>query len=157
MYSSYEILEKALQKEQQSFEFYSNLTDTCTNEPLKKLLEKLRDEESRHIHMVEKMLIHLKLGHTPVWPMHIKFIIFLGTMLIFIFGMHFAFFRSLVSFFSISNPVLKTILYIAMILLTFSFISSFFLLHWRENSWTIGYYKLAATWMGFLINFVCVC
>ena len=44
----------------------STNTDTCTNEPLKKLLEKLRDEESKHIHMVEKMLTHLKLGHTPV-------------------------------------------------------------------------------------------
>ena len=66
MYSSYEILEKALEKEKQAYEFYSNLTEHCTNDPLKKLLEKLRDEESRHIHMVEKMLTHLKLGHTPV-------------------------------------------------------------------------------------------
>jgi len=82
-----------------------------------------------------------------------KFIIFLSIMLLFLFGLHFLFFTSLIHFFSISRAGLKTILYTAMVLLTFSFISSFFLLHWRENLWTIGYYKSAALWTGALIHF----
>lgn len=41
-----------------------------------------------------------------------------------------------------------------MVLLAFSFISAFFLLHRHENLLTIWYYKFAAVWTGFLIHFV---
>jgi uncharacterized protein len=85
--------------------------------------------------------------------MQIKFILFLGIMLTLILGLHVAVFRSALYFFQISRPVLKSTLYTAMIWLSFSFISAFFLLHWRENAWTIGYYKFAAIWTGFLIHF----
>jgi uncharacterized protein len=85
--------------------------------------------------------------------MQIKFILFLAIMLTLIFVFHVAFFNSIIYFFKITRPFLKYTLYTAMILLSLSFISAFFLLHWRESLWAIGYYKFAAIWIGFLIHF----
>ncbi len=86
--------------------------------------------------------------------MSFKFILFILIVLLLIFGMHFAFFKSLVHFFSISRPSSKTITYTIMVFLCLSFISAFFMLHWQTNVWTIGYYRFAAVWMGFLIHFL---
>jgi len=84
--------------------------------------------------------------------MHLKFILFLVLSLALVFGLHFAFFRSCIYFFNISRPPFKLVLYAVMVFLTFSFITAFMLVHWRENFWTISYYKFAAAWMGFLIH-----
>jgi len=83
-----------------------------------------------------------------------RLIIFLLIILGLVFGMHFAFFRSIVHFFSISRPAAKIIIYFFMVFLGISFISAFFLLHWQANIWTIWYYRLTAVWMGFLIHFL---
>ncbi len=84
--------------------------------------------------------------------MPLKLIIFLALSLALLFGMHYACFRSFVFFFQINRPLLKTLLYTVMVLLTISFMSAFMLIHWRETIWTIAYYKMAAVWMGFLIH-----
>jgi len=86
--------------------------------------------------------------------MPLRLIIFLSISLALLFGMHYAFFRSIICFFEINRPLLKNILYTAMVLLTVSFMSAFMLLQWRETFWTISYYKFAAVWMGFLIHFL---
>lgn len=86
--------------------------------------------------------------------MGIKSVLFLGAVLLFIFGMHYAVFKSAANFFHIVSLPAKTFLYTIMVLLTFSFITAFFLIHWRETGWTILFYKFAATWMGFLIHFL---
>ena len=83
-----------------------------------------------------------------------KLIIFLLIILGLVFSMHFAFFRSIVHFFSVSRPAAKTIIYFFMVFLGFSFISAFFMLHWQANVWTIWSYRLTAVWMGFLIHFL---
>jgi rubrerythrin len=66
MYSSYEILQMALLKERQAYGFYGDLAAGCPNEQLKDLLEKLRDEENKHMQMIEAMLTKLNLGHEPL-------------------------------------------------------------------------------------------
>jgi rubrerythrin len=53
-----EILQIALRKERASFEFYSNLLDRSGSvEVVRNLLEQLKTEEHKHIHMIEKKLI----------------------------------------------------------------------------------------------------
>ena len=84
--------------------------------------------------------------------MHLKFILFLAFSLSLLFSMHYAFFRSCIYFFQLNRTTVKLIIYAAMVLLTFAFIAAFMLVHWRENFWTISYYKFAAAWMGFLIH-----
>jgi len=66
MYSSYEVLKKALKKERQSYDYYAKLAVDCPNEQVKALLEKLRDEESKHLQMIDSMLIQIELGHEPL-------------------------------------------------------------------------------------------
>jgi len=60
-----EILNAALAKERQSREFYARLADQCRIDMVRKLLEKLKDEESKHVKMVEDMLADLRLGRGP--------------------------------------------------------------------------------------------
>jgi uncharacterized protein len=86
--------------------------------------------------------------------MPLGFLIFLAAVLTFLFGMHYAFFRSIIHFFDITHPAGKIGLYTIMVVLIFSFISAFMLLHRYPNAWTVGYYWIAATWTGFLIHFV---
>jgi predicted MPP superfamily phosphohydrolase len=86
--------------------------------------------------------------------MQLGFILFLTVVLAFLFGMHYAFFRSIVCFFDITRPLEKIFIYTAMTALTFSFISAFMLLHRYPNDWTIWYYRITAGWTGLLINLV---
>jgi hypothetical protein len=86
--------------------------------------------------------------------MQTGFMIFLAAVLTFLFGIHYAFFRSIVHFFDITRPAGKIFIYTAMVALTFSFVGAFMLLQRHPNTWTIWYYKIAATWTGFLIHFV---
>lgn len=86
--------------------------------------------------------------------MQFGFILFLTVVLAFLFGMHYAFFRSIIYFFDITRLQGKVFIYTAMTALTFSFISAFMLLHRYPNDWTIWYYRIAAGWTGLLINLV---
>ena len=61
-----EILNAALAKERQSREFYARLADQCRIDMVRKLLEKLKDEETKHERMIEDMLAELRLGRSPV-------------------------------------------------------------------------------------------
>ena len=61
-----EILNAALAKERQSRAFYAGLAEQCQIEMVRKLLEKLKDEENKHVKMIEDMLGGLRLGHSPV-------------------------------------------------------------------------------------------
>jgi rubrerythrin len=57
-----EILNAALAKERQSREFYARLADQCRIDIVRKLLERLKDEETKHERMIEDMLADLRLG-----------------------------------------------------------------------------------------------
>lgn len=61
-----EILNAALAKERQSREFYAGLAEQCQIDTVRRLLEKLKDEESKHVRMIEDMLKDLRLGRSPV-------------------------------------------------------------------------------------------
>ena len=61
-----EILNVALVKERQSRQFYTGLAEQCQIEMVKELLEKLKDEENKHVKMVEDMLMDLRLGRSPL-------------------------------------------------------------------------------------------
>ena len=61
-----EILNAALAKERQSREFYGRLAEKCQIEMVRELLEKLKDEENKHVKMVGDMLAALRLGRSPV-------------------------------------------------------------------------------------------
>lgn len=65
MKSGNEILEAALHKEKQAHDFYDGLLVHCKVDEVRKLVEKLRDEESRHVAMIEAMMVQLRLGHSP--------------------------------------------------------------------------------------------
>ncbi len=55
-----EILQAALKKEKDAYHFYSNLLNTTTVLFLQELLEQLRDEEHKHILMIEKKIAKMK-------------------------------------------------------------------------------------------------
>jgi len=57
-----QILKKALEKEKQACDFYGELALGCTVEFVRDLLEKLRDEESKHVHMIQNMISRLESG-----------------------------------------------------------------------------------------------
>ena len=61
-----EILNAALTKERQSRQFYAELAGQCQIGMVKELLEKLKDEENKHVKMVEDMMADLRLGRSPV-------------------------------------------------------------------------------------------
>jgi rubrerythrin len=57
-----EILNAALAKERQSREFYAGLAEECRIDGVRQLIEKLKDEENKHVKMIEEMLADLRLG-----------------------------------------------------------------------------------------------
>ena len=61
-----EILNAALAKERQARQFYGGLAEQCQIEMVRELLEKLKDEENKHVKMVEDMLMDLRLGRSPL-------------------------------------------------------------------------------------------
>jgi rubrerythrin len=63
MKSADEILEVALRKEKQARDFYQGLALHCGVEIVRELVERLRDEEAKHVKMIETMLSRLRLGH----------------------------------------------------------------------------------------------
>ena len=56
------ILHAALEKERQARDFYEGLLPACSVGFVKELVEKLMNEESKHIRMVEDIIVRLNLG-----------------------------------------------------------------------------------------------
>jgi rubrerythrin len=57
-----EILQAALKKEKAAYHFYDTLLNSTTVVFLQELLEKLRDEEHKHVLMIEKILSKMQSG-----------------------------------------------------------------------------------------------
>jgi rubrerythrin len=57
-----QILRKALEMETQAHDFYSGLASGCSVDFVRELLEKLQNEESKHIRMIQDMISRLESG-----------------------------------------------------------------------------------------------
>ena len=57
-----EILQAALKKEKDAYHFYDTLLNSATVLFLQELLEHLRDEEHKHVLMIEKILTNMQSG-----------------------------------------------------------------------------------------------
>jgi len=57
-----EILQAALKKEKDAYHFYDTMLNSTTVVFLQELLEKLRDEEHKHVLMIEKILSKMQSG-----------------------------------------------------------------------------------------------
>lgn len=84
--------------------------------------------------------------------MMLRFIIFISLTCFFLFGAHYLLYKSMVQFFLISQASLKWLLFYIILFLALSFIAAVILLNWKDNWITTGFYLLAATWLGLLIN-----
>lgn len=57
-----EILQAALEKETQARDFYEELGKNCSVDFVKELLLTLQNEESKHMHLIQKMLGRVDAG-----------------------------------------------------------------------------------------------
>jgi rubrerythrin len=57
-----EILQKALERETQARDFYAELASSCGVSVVTEFMEKLQNEESKHIRMVKDMIGRLESG-----------------------------------------------------------------------------------------------
>jgi rubrerythrin len=57
-----QILREALARENEARDFYADLAIHCNIDFVKELLEKLRNEESRHVRWVQDMITRLNSG-----------------------------------------------------------------------------------------------
>jgi rubrerythrin len=57
-----EILQAALDKEMQARDFYAELGKNCSVDFIKELLLTLQNEESKHVHLIQKMLGRVEAG-----------------------------------------------------------------------------------------------
>lgn len=62
LYTPVAIMEAALKKEEEAYHFYDSLLQDTRVVVVQELLEKLRDEESKHIHLIKQMLTKIKIG-----------------------------------------------------------------------------------------------
>ena len=60
-----EILQAALEKEQAARDFYADLSHRCHVDFVRDLLQRLHNEEEKHIDLIEKMLARLGTGRFP--------------------------------------------------------------------------------------------
>lgn len=84
--------------------------------------------------------------------MVLKVVLFLAVILALTIGAHLLFYKAIIRLFVISSPGLKISLFVILLLLSLSFMASFFLLQWQENSLTIGFYKFSASWTALFLN-----
>jgi predicted MPP superfamily phosphohydrolase len=84
--------------------------------------------------------------------MIVKLILFLTLILAITFGAHVILYRTVVNCFGIGDTTVKSFLFLGLCLLALSFMTSFFLLRWKENGLTVGFYVFAASWTGMLVN-----
>jgi len=64
--TSDQILQVALAKEKEARDFYDEQAVHCHVDFVRKLLEKLKDEESKHIRLVQGMITKLSVGRDIV-------------------------------------------------------------------------------------------
>ena len=64
--TSDQILQVALAKEKEARDFYDEQAAHCRVDFVRKLLEKLKDEESKHIRLVQGMITKLSVGRDIV-------------------------------------------------------------------------------------------
>ena len=57
------ILRAALEKERAAYAFYTDHAALCRIDMVREFLERLGDEEHKHIRMIEDMLAGMRLGH----------------------------------------------------------------------------------------------
>ena len=57
-----QILQEALKRENEARDFYADLATQCHIDFVKELLERLKNEESRHIRLVQDMITRLNIG-----------------------------------------------------------------------------------------------
>ena len=57
-----QILDMSLTREQQAHAFYEGLAATCSVVCIRELLDRLKDEESKHVSMIQKMQMRLGSG-----------------------------------------------------------------------------------------------
>jgi len=84
--------------------------------------------------------------------MVLKTLLFLAAILALTLGAHLLFYKAVVRFFIIDSPALKAMLLILLLILSLSFMASFFLLRWQQTSITIGFYMFAASWTALFLN-----
>ena len=84
--------------------------------------------------------------------MLLKIVLFLAAILALTIGAHLLFYKAVVRLFIINSPGLKAALFVILFFLSLSFMASFFLLQWQENSATIGFYIFAASWTALFFN-----
>lgn len=84
--------------------------------------------------------------------MALKTILFLGFFLTLFIVMHGLLYCAVVHYYGIVSLLIRYALRIVLLGLSVSFFLAFFLLHWKENAWTIGFYIFSAVWMGVFIN-----
>jgi rubrerythrin len=61
-----QILQVALGKEEEAHRFYDQLLGECRADMVRELIEKLKNEEYKHIRMVEAMITRLNSGKALV-------------------------------------------------------------------------------------------
>ena len=64
--TSDQILQVALAKEKEARDFYDEQAANCRIDFVRKLLEKLKNEESKHIRLVQDMITKLNIGRDIV-------------------------------------------------------------------------------------------
>ena len=84
--------------------------------------------------------------------MVLKIVLFLAAILTLTVGAHLLLYKAVTGLFVIKSPGLKAALFVTLLLLSLSFMASFFLLRWQENSLTAGVYMFAAVWTGIFVN-----
>ncbi|MFO7535966.1 MAG: ferritin family protein [Kiritimatiellia bacterium] len=57
-----QILRAALAREKQAHDFYENMALHCKVELVRRLLDDLKNEESRHIRLIQALLAKMELG-----------------------------------------------------------------------------------------------
>ena len=60
-----DILKFALAQEKEAYRLYGKLLDDSRAEVLRDLLTQLRDEELRHVHLIERKIADLNFGRLP--------------------------------------------------------------------------------------------
>ena len=61
-----QILNVALAREEEAYAFYAGLVADCHIEVVREILERLRDEEARHVRLIRELTIRLNLGRNVV-------------------------------------------------------------------------------------------
>jgi uncharacterized protein len=79
-------------------------------------------------------------------------VLFLSVILALTLGAHLLFFKAVLRLFVITSPALKISVFVILLLLSLSFMASFFLLRWQPNPLAVFYYKFSAVWTGLFIN-----